>query len=303
MDFDINNVLTTLQGDAELTQKTLVALKDTEQGKSLLNNYADQYAAERIKANTKETYTRIDALLTEAGFEKQAGEKTSDYLNRFVGTFKDVNGKKGATAREKELQAQLEALKNDGSHNAHWKQTHEEAANKWQAEKAQFMQQLEQMQTAQLQNAIQTDLQTATAGLSYNPAIPAEAIKAMEAVQMQALLNSAKVEDGKVVYYGEDGKPLLNDTYGTASAAEILKQRMSSVLHNTQAGGNASNIKQDGSQGANVPTNLQIQTRVSLVKQFQETAKARGIAPSTPEYNKLFISFRDKYNYYDLPEK
>ena len=142
MDFDINNVLTTLQGDAELTRKTLVALKDTEQGKELLSGFADQYAAERIKANTKETYTRIDALLSEAGFEKQAGEKTSDYLTRFATSFKDLSGKKGSTAREKELQQQLEALKNDGSHNAHWKQTHEEATNKWQAEKNQLMQQI-----------------------------------------------------------------------------------------------------------------------------------------------------------------
>jgi len=299
---EFENIIEALQGNAELTNKTLIALKETEQGKQLLNNYADAYASNRIKEVTKETYTNVDTLLSEAGFEKQGGEKTTDYLARFVSTFQDVNGKKGATAREKELAQQLEALKSDGSHNAHWKQTHEEAANKWQAEKETLVQQLNDIQQAQVLNSIKGDLQAATSGLSFNPSIPAEAVKAMEQMHINALMQSAKVEGGKVVYYDEQGAPILNDTYAPADAQYILKQRLASVLHNTQAGGNASTINKDGSSSP-VPTGLQIQTRVSLVKHFQETAKAKGIAPSTPEYNNLFISFRDKYNYYSLPEK
>ena len=300
---EFENIIEALQGNAELTNKTLVALKETEQGKQLLNNYADAYASNRIKEVTKETYTNVDTLLTEAGFEKQGGEKTTDYLARFVSTFQDVNGKKGATAREKELAQQLEALKSDGSHNAHWKQTHEEAANKWSAEKETLVQQLNEIQNAQVLNSIKGDLQAATSGLSFNPSIPAEAVKAMEQMHINSLMQSAKVEGGKVVYYDENGAPILNDTYAPADAQYILKQRLASVLHNTQAGGNASTINKDGSASSPVPTGLQIQTRVSLVKHFQETAKAKGIAPSTPEYNNLFISFRDKYDYYSLPEK
>ena len=54
---EFENIIEALQGNAELTNKTLVALKETEQGKQLLTNYADAYASNRIKEVTKETYT------------------------------------------------------------------------------------------------------------------------------------------------------------------------------------------------------------------------------------------------------
>ena len=66
---EFENIKEALQGSEDLQKTVLELLTNTEHGKKVLNNFADSYAEERIKSNTRETYSRIDELLEANGFE------------------------------------------------------------------------------------------------------------------------------------------------------------------------------------------------------------------------------------------
>jgi hypothetical protein len=300
MDFD--SIKETLAGNPELLKKTLLHItNDTEQGKTLLTNYADQYAVERIKANTKETYGKVDELLKEAGFDK-GGMKTTDALSAFIKQAEATAAKKGSSAREKELAAELDRLKESGSHNEHWKKTFEEKALEFNAKEADLIAKINGMQQAQRLGAIQSELKAAISGLTYNPAIPTEAIDALRSQAIQQLTANAKQEGDKLVFYKADGSPYLNEMHTTATASEILRTQLASVLHNTTAGGGANN-NNISSNGASIALDgANIKTRVSLVKHFSEAMRAKGIAQGSQEFNTLFNKAKETYNYYSLPE-
>ena len=299
MDFD--SIKETLAGNPELLKETLLHItNDTEQGKTLLTNYADQYAVERIKANTKETYGKVDELLKQAGFDK-GGMKTTDALSAFIEQAEATAAKKGSSAREKELAAELQQLKESGSHNEHWKKTFTEKMLERDAKEAQLLEQLNGMKEAQRLGTIQSELKAAISGLTYNPAIPTEAIDALRSRLIEQLTANAKQEGDKLVFYKADGSPYLNEMHTTATASEILKTQLASVLHNTTAGGGANN-NNISSNGASIALNgANHKTRVSLMDDISKTLAAKGIAQGTDEYNNFLKKAMDKYGYYDLP--
>ena len=99
MEFD-NIKKQIVEATPEQQESIIQQLSGTESGKSYASSIAQSYWNENIKAHDKKFYDGIDAKLTDLGFQKQKGQKTSDFLVQIA-------------LRNKELAEELEVLRQD----------------------------------------------------------------------------------------------------------------------------------------------------------------------------------------------
>ena len=302
---EFNDLKEALEGNAELQKGALELLKETEQGKTLLDNYADAYSSERINTNTRETYERIDALLEAKGFEK--GGKGRGQLKSFEALEQALN--KIEPAKQKESNAEEIEEKQTTSK---YKKMYEDALKEKdavlkavQAKELEMAGQMEQYAKQELERKLILDMQVGAKGLEFNPLYHKRAIDSTLKLEMQELQANAKVADnGVVTYYKPNGEPYLNSMFAPATAEDILKDKLAFMLLDKTAGGSADAnpvAKADGNNSINLP-DVEIKTRVELNKHAEDLAKSRGItkAKQPQQFFELYRQLKAKHNHDSL---
>ena len=305
---EFNDLKEALEGNAELQKGALELLKETEQGKTLLDNYADLYSSERINTNTRETYERIDSLLEAKGFEK--GGKGRGQLKSFEALEQALN--KIEEAKQKESNAEQQEQEEKAT-TSKYKKMYEEALKDKdavlkaiQAKELEMAGQMEQYAKQELKRKLVLDMQVGAKGLEFNPVYHKKAIDNTLKVEMQELEQNAKVaENGAVTYYKPNGEPYLNSLFAPATAEHILKDKLAFMLLDKTAGGSADANPTEQADGNNSIINLpdvQISSRVELNKHAESLAKTRGIskAKQPQQFFELYRSLQKKHNYDSL---
>lgn len=199
-----------------LTEKEVTALHKKD-----LNSFYDNERARIASEKTSEIYSNLDKDIMEAsGFKKNSEEKTYDFAKRAVNSYK---------TKTTELESKVSELENkikEGSQDRTLV-TQVEALNakiaQHEAEKNDFINKL-------IEKDVNIEIKDALRGLpSFKKDLPEDVIKEFVNSTTAKLMQSAKVDNGKVVFYNGD-KPILDDKAQVATAEYILKDRLKSIL-------------------------------------------------------------------------
>ncbi len=289
-----------LSQDKTLQAQVLDVLKGTEVGKAYAETIAKNYFDENISQEHKKIYDFVDNALTDAGLEKPAGVKTSEWAKMIA-------------EQNKELTEKLNSLKSNTNPDETLKKL-EELKAKHKKEKAELT------DTAQKQiqereaiiNTLKTkerdlfrkgDIQKAISSLEFNKSLGENLLNDIIAMKTQTLINNAIEEDGKTIWCKPDGTA-YKDGILNASLDFILKAELQSVLHTSTQGGGAGNIPTtsgdfNGSQV--IMQENSFKTQEQFLSEFDKIAQRKGI-PKGDDYNKLYWEAFERYNVKDLRE-
>lgn len=306
---DLTQIQEAVKGNDEL-RKSIVkwATNETEEGKEMLSNFANAEFDKRIGEKVSEIHLGYDNDIFEIlGERKEASQKTYDYVKQLTAELKELRAKKGSSAREKELEAELTKLKNDGSHNDHWKKTFDEESQKWIEEKKALQSKLEERENEFRRTQISAELQTALSGLKFKESIPKEAIDAIIAVNSKTIEQNAKIIDGKVVFHKEDGTQWMNDEYKAISAIDVVKSFLNPMIddgNQPKGGGAPQNVGKgkvvgQGDKARLVLDPSSFSTKTEFTAVAQKALSALGIARGA-EYNRLIDEARKEYKVEEL---
>jgi hypothetical protein len=170
---------------------------------------------------TSEIYSNLDRDVMEvSGLKKNSDEKTYDFTKRAINNFK---------SRSTELESKVQELETkirEGSQDKTLS-TQIEALNLKIAEndKEKVL-----LQSKLLEKDINIEIKE---GLRLLPAfkkdLPKDVIDEFVSGTINKLTQTAKIENGKVTFYNGD-KPILNDKAQVATAEDILKDRLKSII-------------------------------------------------------------------------
>lgn len=280
----------------------------TEEGKTLLDNHAKQYAEKVIGEKTSEIYNGIDKDILEIlGVNKPADKKTYDFVKELVTELKTLKEKKaggeGTTEDAKkvvELQAQLDEIKK-----ANWEGKYNGLVTETAKKIEGFTAKITELETGNLSSLVNIDLATGLSSIKFNPNIPKEAIDAMTGVVKDKILKTSKVVDGKVVYYKEDGTPYLNELFKPITAEEIFKTELKSVVVGNVAGGGANPNEEKGKiitvgEGDTATKKVTLDptkfnTKLTFATHIEEVLTSNGVEKNSEEWHKLTQEARKDY--------
>ncbi len=289
-----------LSQDKTLQAQVLDVLKGTEVGKAYAETIAKNYFDENISQEHKKIYDFVDNALTDAGLEKPAGVKTSEWAKMIA-------------EQNKELTEKLNSLKSNTNPDETLKKL-EDLKAKHKKEK-ELLTSTAQQQIEERENIINTlkskerdlfrkgDLQKAISNLEFNKSLGENLINDIIEMKTQTLINNATEEDGKTIWCKPDGTA-YKDGILNASLDFILRAELQSVLHTNTQGGGAGNTPTtsgdfNGSQVIMQETSFK--TQEQFLSEFDKIAQRKGI-PKGEDYNKLYWEAFDRYNVKDLRE-
>lgn len=294
---------------------------NTEKGKEIINNKATAIYGQKIGDEVKNIHSRYDQDAFEILGEKPATAeeggkvKTYDFIKSKLSELKQLREQKGSLNKDAEVQRlnqEIERLKTEGG-GKHWEQTFTTAKTEWEQKEADYQKKLEDLNKGIYSTTVENNINTAKAGLKFNPDVPESAINALYGSVKSDLIANSKKDGDNIVYLKPDGSAILNAEYKPASADEILKERMKDVLLKKvdNPGGGAQDkivgsIKTTQVEGKDDQQSLvldttKFKTRQEFMKVVDETLKAEGIAKSNPRYKQLADKAAIDYKAIELP--
>jgi len=297
----IEEIIAKAKEDANFRKALVTYSSSTEEGKEILNNFAIAEYDKKIKDKVSEIHTAYDNDIHEIlGERKETNQKSYDFVKKLVGELKELRIKSPDDKDEKikELNLKIKEFEDSGSHNEHWKNTYEEALKKWEEKEQELNDSIKTIKSEFSGNTVLSELNAAKAGLKFIDSIPDEAINAMYEVEKNKILKNAKIENGKITYFNEDGSPAMNESYKPVSAQEILAKSLGVVLavKESSGGGAPANIKfgeiHTEGEGDNAKSKLVLDKESFKSKtEFQEVAakalKNQGVAMGDEKYDAL----------------
>ena len=299
---EIEKINEALQENTELQGQLLESLIKSDAGQQLLNNHAELYAKTKINEKTREYYGAIDEMLSSYGL--QAGEKGP-------GKLKTMDALKASLdALTAQQQASTEAKAEEEKQAQSYRKKYEELQALAGNEKQELVDKLQALQS-EMQNAkqgwvVNSQLESATSSLEYNPNFPALLIDSAKKMAVKELQDGAKFEDGKVTYHKPDGTPYLNAMYEPMTASEILKDKLKEVLMVNTPGGGANPNPAQKQEGNNSNISIPVTTvnsRVEFEKVVQDYAKSLGVTQATnrTKFFEIYRAAQQQFNYDSLP--
>lgn len=255
------------------------------------NTFKQNYEADVVARKTNEFATNLEKDVKEAtGIEKSdPNEKYYDYTKRVLKTLKD-----SVTP----LQTELDRLKAAGSPSAADKQRIQQLEDAIKEKETNLTTELQKRDARIHELTVGNNLMSALAKLrtQYKKDIPQSLIDTVEKVVIADLIKIAKVqEDGKVLYYGEDGKPLTDKKlYQPLNEEALLTERLKDLIDagRQQGGagsGSGSQQQPGGNEGGAVPETIDsipndVKTKVQLTEYMQKL----GWTTSHPKWNETY---------------
>lgn len=272
-------------------QKSIVEIAmQTEIGKNVLNNHLSNNKPndDAIREATKTAYTNVDGIAKKYGFEKPSDLKSTEHLDKiFAGYQKEIDSLKALKGNNEEQKQMIEAIKNQSAKDLEALRSELDKAHK-----------------TNRSNKIKSNLRNVS--LEFDAKIPSIAIETTRNTIESKLIANAKVDGDTIVYYKDDGKPYLNSILEPATAEEILKKELEPLLKKKPArGGGAGEDKPTTKTEAGniVLDKSTFNTRVGMLKKFDEACTKQGITKRSEEYFKQWALVKENYNYKGLPER
>ena len=152
---------------------------------------------------------------------------------------------------------------------------------------------------------VAVDLEKGLAGLKFNPNVPESALNILKDKIREDILKTAKVEDGKVVYYNEDGTPKTNGIYKPITAKEIYEAELKDVILTTSGGGGADKDSKTGNititgEGDSAKKRIDLDptkfsTKLEFSNHIEEQLLANGIERNSDEWHSITQTAREEY--------
>lgn len=292
-----------------LFKEVLGHIATTEEGKELLNNYAKTQTDKAIGDKTSEIYNGIDKDVKDIlGVDKPTDKKTYEFVKELVTELKDLRAKKGEGkgdegkdgARVAELETQLKAIKDQN-----WEGKYNSLVSETAVKIEGFTTKIKELETGNTSSLVNVELATGLSTLKFNPNIPKEAIDAMTTVVKDKITKTAKVVDGKVVYYKEDGTPYLNELYKPITAEEIFKTELKTIISGTNVGGGGADTTEKGKivtvgEGDNAKKKVALDpskfnTKLAFANHIEEVLLENGVEKNSKEWHGIVQEARTEY--------
>lgn len=269
----------------KILSETLAEREFTFIPKKDLNTFYDTERARIASEKTSEIYSGLDKDILEAtGIKKNADEKTYDYNKR---AYAEFNNK--ISANQKKID-ELEKRIAEGSQDKTLV-TQVEALN---AKNAELEKGLREKDSLLFQKDVNIEIKDALRSLpSFKKDLPEDVIKEFVDSTTKKLMESAKVENSKVVFYIGD-KPILDDKAQVASAEYILKERLKSILDTgrQQQGAGSGNAGKGGSGGRLTSVPSGVTTQGQLMDEMMKMGYVKGTPEMNEDFNKLSVGLK-----------
>lgn len=311
------------QEDPEFRKSLVLWSKDTDEGKELLTNHAKAEVDKAIGEKIAELHLGYDNdIFSILGERKEANQKSYDFVKQLVTELKELRGKGSDDKEQKitELEGKIKEMQESGEINDYWKGIYEKALSTWEEKEQGYTKQIEEAGVKFTHNQIETVLAGARGGLKFKEGIPEEAITAIEQVNREKILKHAKVVDGKVSFFKEDGTPWLDEEYKPITAQGVMKEIYGNILDSgtpsgggSAQGGGAKPTIETGSiqvkgEGDNATKRLELDknsfsTKLEFQQIADKTLKKQGVMRGNPEYQTLMDGAYEEYGVKDMDLK
>lgn len=284
----------------------------TDHGKGVLENYAKAEFDKKIGEEISKVHSKYDDDIFEILGERRGQDvKTYDFVKEKLKALKDSSSPE-STKKVKELEAKLKEMQDAGEAGKHWKNIHEESTQKWSKEREEWETKYKALEEKELRGTINGDLSKGLTGLKFISSIPDSAMQTIIDSKRDAIIKNAKIVDGKVVYYKEDGTPLLNSTYANADSTEVWAEILKDFIDTNGGKGSGADPelgKKVGEfkRGADGKVeSFQIDpstftTKTEFTKRINEVATKAGVAYGTAHYQNLVKEAYERYEVAKLP--
>lgn len=285
----------------ELQKELALFASQTDEGKTLLNNFAQAEKEKAVKEATANIYTGLDNDLFEVlGQRKKANQKTYDFIKSLANDFKELKAKETSlneSTKVKDLEAKIKELQDSGSVNEHWRKIYEEARPKWEAEQKALKEELKAKEEGYFKAQVEAELAAGLSSLPIRQDLPKKALEALLEAEKAKLLKTAKLVEGKVVYMDEKGNPILNKEHSPIKSSELWEKVLgdSILAKDGQSGGGAKPTVKEGQvlregQGDSATIKLVLDkssfsTKVEFNRIAEAALRKQGVAIGSKEFN------------------
>lgn len=322
---ELQAILDALKENPSLIEGVLPTIVESEKGKEAINNRVNAQVKDKVDEATRNIYQNLDNdMETILGrrpkrLENGDKEKTYDVIKGIYKDLKELEDKKDSLNKDaevKRLNDKIEELKKEGG--AATVQAYFDAAKEqWTEEKTNLKNQLEKLQGDNEASLKGYQIDAALAGLKFAPEIPESMINIAKANVREQLLSKSQLDNGKIVFLGNDGKPLMDKTsYNPLSASEMIKglDIVKDIIitdDKSKGGGGADPNFKGGVQTIKVQgkdDTLKLVFPEGAIKsktQFQDVAEKalieKGITRENPQWDELKTEAYKEYNVSELP--
>ena len=322
---ELQQIIEAIKADPKIAEGILPTISESEAYKKAVENKAEAIFKSKIDEEVNKTHSRYDedifAVLGERPEQREDGtkEKTYEKAKKLFEELKTLRGKKDSLTKEAEVQrltAEIENLKKEGG-GKFIQEQFEQAKAQWNAEKTELQKLLKDKEAEIVSGQIGNIVATGFAGLQTNPDI-SDTIKSVILDNEKArIIKNSKIENGKVVFLTEDGKPLLNPTtYEPMTITEVLSsskaiQEITLKKQGTQGGGAdpivkgaLKTVKVDGKdeKSLELPAGA-FKSKKEFIEVAEKALIDAGVTRNNPEWDTLKNKAYKDYNVYELPSE
>jgi len=230
MEITVEQILEAIK-KPEIINGLLPQLVEVEAVKKVIENRAEVSYKEKIGEEVKKIHSMYDADMFEILRVKPgqnsdgSAQKTYEKVKEIFTDYKKLSEMKDGLTKDAEVQrlkSELEKVKAEGG-GKFIEEQFNKAKEEWTKKEQEFIKQIQDLGKQNTEGMIKTDLTSAFSSLKFNPDFSDTIKNTILATVESKILSSAKVENGKVIYYGADGKPMLNSTtFEPMTAAEVI---------------------------------------------------------------------------------
>ena len=281
------DVVNRLGSDSDFAQKIITAANQTDVGKGFLENYRKSMSADAIKQAeqdaykkaTGEAYGTVDQVVAELlGSEKPEGVKTTDWL-------KQAFSQKSNATNDEAMQVLKDRLEAAMLESNNIRQKSEATTKEYDAKIREL--------------TVGNSVSVGFSQLSFDAHVNEHLLSTAKNAVMSILVKQAKVDDaGGVVFYGNDGKPILNAQQKAATASEAAKVLLEpmGVLAKPKGGG-ASPDKITNVDGVSIAS---AKSKAEALNLLSSHLRANKVAPNTKQWNDAFNALYENKKYQEL---
>lgn len=294
-------ILAAMKANPELEKQSVQYFVTSDSGKEVLENHAKQYAEREVSVKMSELLNGIDTNIAEAlGVTKPKDKKTSDFVKEVATELKALKEKKGDNTDDakkvKELEISLEKAKS-------WETKYNELTIETSKKLETYSTEIETLKNGNTETIVGGDLLLGLSAIKFNPLIPKVAVDALSNSVKEKVLKTAKIVDGKPVYYKEDGTPYLNELFKAANAEEIFKSELKDLISteaNTGGGagekGKTITVK-DGDKEVKkaVLDPAKFNSKLTFAKHIEEVLLTNGVERGSKDWYEMEQTARVEY--------
>jgi hypothetical protein len=269
--------------------------------KTFLENLGKKIEEEVIPGKISELHTRYDDdIFAVTGMRKNPTEKTYEFTKRVLSEFK-TKAEKSAVL-EKEI-ADLKKQIVDGSGDKKTLADLEAVQRAYKELEDSKTKEITDLRTQFEKYKDESEIVSATSGLSFKKNIPETAIKSLVKQVVSDLTSIATRQDGKLMFL-KDGVPMRNphNALNPYTADELLRERLKDIMDNGRKTSGGPGIESDivkeyDKQGKIMKIALIVPDSVRTKGDLGKYLVSQKLLRGTQEYNKAYAEYSENLPY------